>query len=188
MAEQLKQMQRIGGMSGVLGMMPGMGKIKSQIADANLDDSILKRQHAIIMSMTPQERRSPKVLDARRKRRIASGSGTKVEDVNKLVKMHRQMADMMKQMGKNRGMMSRMFGMGGGGGPSEAEIAQMQGELAKLDPKALEQLPADLKDALPKGLPGLGGGGVPRLPGLGGGLPGLGGQLPKFPGFPGKKK
>ncbi len=96
MAEQLKQMQRIGGMSGVLGMMPGMGKIRSQIADANIDDGILKRQHAIITSMTPQERRNPKVLDARRKRRIASGSGTKVEDINKLVKMHRQMADMMK--------------------------------------------------------------------------------------------
>jgi signal recognition particle subunit SRP54 len=103
--------------------------------------------------------------------------------------MHRQMADMMKSMGKNRGMMARMFGMGGGGGPSEAELAQMQGELAKLDPKALEQLPAELKDQLPKGLPGLGGGGFPRLPGLGGGgLPGLGGPQLKFPGSPGKKK
>jgi signal recognition particle subunit SRP54 len=116
MAEQLKQMQRIGGMSGVLGMMPGMGKIRSQIADANIDDSILKRQHAIITSMTPHERRSPKVLDARRKRRIAAGSGTKVEDINKLVKMHRQMADMMKKMGKG-GRMPNLPGMGGGGSP-----------------------------------------------------------------------
>src|SRR5690606_20879128 len=145
-------------------------KIKNQISAANLDDRILKRQRAIISSMTPKERRQPKVLDAKRKRRIAAGSGTKVEDVNRLIKMHRQMSDMMRAMGKNRGMMARMFGMGGGGGgPSEAELADMQGELAKLDPKALEQLPADLKDALPKGLPGLGGGGVPRLPGLGGG-------------------
>jgi signal recognition particle subunit SRP54 len=86
-----------------------------------------------------------------------------------------------------------MFGMGGGG-PSEAELQSMQSELAKLDPKALEQLPADLKDALPKGLPGLGSSGFPRgLPGLGGGglpggLPGLGGSFPKFPGGPGKKK
>jgi signal recognition particle subunit SRP54 len=195
MAEQLNQMQRIGGMSGVLGMMPGMGKIKAQIADANLDDGILKRQHAIITSMTPQERRNPKVLDARRKRRIAAGSGTKVEDVNKLVKMHRQMADMMKSLGRNKGMLNRLVGgPGRGAAPSEAEMAAMQDELARLDPKALEQLPQDLKDALPKGPPGKGmprlpGGMLPKLPGLGGGLPGLGGAgLPKFPGLPGKKK
>ncbi len=195
LGEQLAQMEKIGGMGGVLGMLPGVGKIKNQLAAANLDDRVVKRQRAIISSMTPKERRQPKLLDAKRKRRIASGSGTKVEDVNKLIKMHRQMADMMKAMGKNRGMMARMFGMGGGGGPSEAELQNMQSELAKLDPKALEQLPADLKDALPKGLPSLGGGGgLPRgLPGLGGGglpggLPGLGGSFPKFPGGPGKKK
>jgi signal recognition particle subunit SRP54 len=193
LGEQLAQMEKIGGMGGVLGMLPGVGKIKTQLAAANLDDRVVKRQRAIISSMTPKERRQPKLLDAKRKRRIASGSGTKVEDVNKLIKMHRQMADMMKAMGKNRGMMARMFGMGGGG-PSEAELQSMQSELAKLDPKALEQLPADLKDALPKGLPGLGSSGFPRgLPGLGGGglpggLPGLGGSFPKFPGGPGKKK
>jgi signal recognition particle subunit SRP54 len=191
LGEQLAQMEKIGGMGGVLGMLPGVGKMKAQLNAANLDDRVVKRQRAIISSMTPKERRAPKVLDAKRKRRIAAGSGTKVEDVNKLIKMHRQMADMMRAMGKNRGMMARMFGMGGG--PSDAEMAQMQGELAKLDPKALEQLPADLKDVLPKGLPGLGGGGAsPRLPGLGGGLPGglpgLGGSFPKFPGPPGKKK
>jgi signal recognition particle subunit SRP54 len=189
LADQLTQMQKIGGMSGVMGMLPGMGKIKSQIADARLDDKVLKRQHAIITSMTPKERRAPKILDAKRKRRIAAGSGTRVEDVNKLIKMHRQMADMMKSMGKNRGMMAKMLGMGGGGAPSEQEMARMQGELAKLDPKALEQLPADLKDALPKGLAGLGGGLGKGLPGLGGGaLPGLGGPLSRFPGLPGKKK
>jgi signal recognition particle subunit SRP54 len=151
--------------------------------------------------MTPSERRNPKVLDARRKRRIAAGSGTKVEDVNRLVKMHRQMADMMKAVGRNKGMLNRLVGGGGrGSAPSEAEMAAMQEELAKLDPKALEQLAPDLKDALqqgatkggfpqglPKGLPGLGGG-MPKFPGLGGGLPGLGGGLPRFPGLPGKKK
>ena len=194
MADQLRQMQKIGGMSGVLGMMPGMGKIKSQIADANLDDSILKHQHAIITSMTPKERRNPKILDAKRKRRIAAGSGTNVQDVNKLIKMHRQMADMMKSLGRNKGMLNRLVGGGGGGAPSEAEMAAMQEELAKLDPKALEQLPSDLKEALPKGIGGPGGmpklpkglsGGLAGLPGLGGGgLPGLG----KFPGLPGKKK
>jgi signal recognition particle subunit SRP54 len=190
MAEQLNQMQRIGGMSGVLGMMPGMGKIKSQIADANLDDKILKRQHAIITSMTPKERRNPKILDAKRKRRIAAGSGTNVPDVNKLIKMHRQMADMMKSMGRNKGMLNKMMGGGGGGpAPSEAEMAAMQEELGKLDPKALEQLPKELKDAIPTGLPGGGGGAKPKLPGLGSGLPGLGGGgLPRFPGLPGKKK
>jgi len=189
MAEQLKQMQKIGGMSGVLGMMPGMGKIKSQMANANVDESILKHQHAIIGSMTPYERRNPKVLNAKRKRRIAAGSGTKVEEVNRLIKMHRQMADMMKSLGRNKSMLNRMMGVSGA--PSEAEMAAMQDELQNLDPKALDQLPKDLKDALPKGLPGLGpGGALPKgLPGLGGGLPGLGGGgLPKFPVQPGKKK
>jgi signal recognition particle subunit SRP54 len=189
LAGQLEQMQKLGGMSGVLGLLPGVGRIKSQIADARLDDKVLRRQHAIITSMTPKERRSPKLLDARRKRRIAAGSGTRVEDVNRLLKMHRQMADMMKAMGKNRGMMARMFGMGGG--PSESELARMKDELSKLDPKALEQLPPELKDALPKGLSGLGGAGAPQrgLPGLGSGpLPGLGGSMPRFPGLPGKKK
>jgi signal recognition particle subunit SRP54 len=193
LAEQLKQMEKIGGMGGVLGMLPGIGKIKSQINEAGLNKDV-KRQRAIISSMTPKERRAPKILDAKRKRRIAAGSGTKVEDINKLLKMHRQMADMMKQMGKGKGGLARMFGMGGGGGPSDAEMAKMQEELAALDPRALEQLPEDLKSALPKGLPGLGGGPLPKgLPGLGGsslkGLPGLGGPMPRFPfGTPGKKK
>ncbi len=151
LAEQLKQMEKIGGMGGVLGMLPGIGKIKAQINEAGLDKSV-KRQRAMISSMTPKERRSPKILDAKRKRRIAAGSGTTPAEVNKLLKMHVQMADMMKAMGKNKGGLARMFGMGGGGGPSEAEMAAMQDELGRLDPKALEQLPADLKDALPKGL------------------------------------
>jgi signal recognition particle subunit SRP54 len=116
--------------------------------------------------------------------------------VNKLIKMHRQMGDMMKAMGKQRGgLFQRMMGMGGmggggGGAPSEAELERMRAELGRLDPKALEALPKDLKEQLPKGLPASGGAGrpLPRLPGL----PGLGGpSLPKFPGLPGlpgKKK
>ncbi|MBU1209823.1 MAG: signal recognition particle protein [Alphaproteobacteria bacterium] len=208
LAEQLTQMQRMGGMQGVMGMLPGMGKLKGQMGDLDAGEKAMKRQRAIIQSMTPKERRAPKVLDAKRKRRIAKGSGTDVQDINKLLKMHRQMADMMKAMGK-KGMMGRMMGglgIGGGGGPSEAELAAMQKELAGLDPKALEQLPAELRDALPgiggkfkpaasskaPGLPGLGGGGL--LPGLGGGgLPGLGGGfpgpgLPAMPSHGGKKK
>jgi signal recognition particle subunit SRP54 len=193
LADQLKQMEKLGGMSSMLGLLPGIGKVKKQLDEANLDDRVLKRQRAIISSMTPKERRSPKVLDGKRKRRIAAGSGTKPEDVNRLLKMHRQMADMMKTMGKRGGMMQRMMGgLGGGAGaaPSPAEIERMQAELARLDPKALESLPKELKDQLPKGLPGAAGGRpMPRMPGL----PGLpGGALPRFPGglpgLPGKKK
>ncbi|MDX2205517.1 MAG: signal recognition particle protein [Hyphomicrobiaceae bacterium] len=203
LSDQLKQMERMGGMAGMMGMLPGVAKVKKQLESANLDEKLLKRQRAIISSMTPKERRHPKILDGKRKRRIASGSGTKVEEVNRLLKMHRQMADMMKMMGKKGGLMSRMMGMGGGGGgPSAADVERMQAELAALDPKALQGLPAELKDMLPppgaapkaapaalpspaKGLPGLGGGQAPRLPGL----PGLGGApFRGFPGFPGKKK
>ena len=193
LADQLKQMEKLGGMSSMLGLLPGIGKVKKQLDEANLDDRVLKRQRAIISSMTPKERRSPKVLDGKRKRRIAAGSGTKPEDVNRLLKMHRQMADMMKTMGKRGGMMQRMMGgLGGGAGaaPSPAEIERMQAELARLDPKALESLPKELKDQLPKGLPAGGAGRpMPRLPGL----PGLpGGAMPRFPGglpgLPGKKK
>src|SRR5262245_14564084 len=187
LADQLKQMERLGGMSSMLAMLPGIGKIKRQLDDANLDNSIIKRQRAIISSMTPKERRSPKILDGKRKRRIAAGSGTRPEDVNRLLKMHRQMADMMKLMGKQRGgLMQRMMGMGGGAAPSPAELEKMQADLARLDPKVLEKLPKDLKGGLPRGLPGLGGP-VPKLPGL----PGLGGgppRLPGLPGLPGKKK
>ncbi|HQS46865.1 MAG TPA: signal recognition particle protein, partial [Xanthobacteraceae bacterium] len=84
--DQLAQMQKMGGMSGVLGMLPGIAKVKNQIASANLDDKVFKRQTAIINSMTRQERRNPKVLDASRKRRVAAGSGTKVEEINRLLK------------------------------------------------------------------------------------------------------
>ena len=170
MAEQLKQMQRIGGMSGVLGMMPGMGKIKSQIADANLDDGILKRQHAIITSMTPHERRNPKVLDARRKRRIAAGSGTKVEEVNRLIKMHRQMADMMKTHGPQQGhAQPARRRRRRRRAPSEAEMAAMQEELAQARPQGARAAAARTcrkrcRRACRKGLGGLGGGACRSCP------------------------
>ncbi|MGH6864842.1 MAG: signal recognition particle protein [Methyloceanibacter sp.] len=158
LAEQLRQMQKLGGMGGVLGMLPGIGKVKKQLDAANLDEMILKRQQAIIGSMTRAERKNPKLLNASRKKRVASGSGTSVQDINKLVKMHRQMADMMKAMGKKRGILGQMFG---GAPPPE--------------------LPADLPagSALPPpanfpGLPPGGFGGLPGLPaGLPRGLPGL---------------
>jgi signal recognition particle subunit SRP54 len=177
-------------------MLPGIAKMKDQLANANLDDKVIRRQVAIINSMTPAERRNPDLLKASRKKRIAAGAGTGVEQVNKLLKMHRQMADMMKMMAKTgkRGPMAglaNMFGLGGGVPPIDP---------SKLDPKMLEQL----KDQMPGGFPGAGGGipaappaglfgakpSLPGLPGLGkpgglpGGLPGLGGFNP----FGGKKK
>ncbi|MEJ0063709.1 MAG: signal recognition particle protein [Alphaproteobacteria bacterium] len=100
MAEQFKQMRRMGGMSGMLNLLPGVGKIKEQMKSANVDDSMLKRQEAIIGSMTRIERRDVGVLNASRRRRIALGSGVDVADVNRLVKQYLQMRDMMKQMKK----------------------------------------------------------------------------------------
>ena len=127
-------MQAMGGMSGLMGMMPGIAKMKSQLANANLDNSLLKRQMAIIDSMTPKERRKPDMLKASRKKRIAAGSGTKVEEINKLLKMHRGMADMMKAMGGGkRGPMAGLANaLGFGGGmPSPEEMAEDGGEDAR---------------------------------------------------------
>ena len=119
--EQLQQMQAMGGMGGLLGMMPGVAKMKNQIAAAGLDEKFLKRQMAIINSMTPQERRNPDILKASRKKRIAAGSGTTPEYINKLLKMHRGMADMMKAMGSGkRGPLAGLgqtMGFGSGGMP-----------------------------------------------------------------------
>ncbi|MBO0710673.1 MAG: signal recognition particle protein [Acetobacteraceae bacterium] len=99
-AKQLKQITKMGSLSGILGMLPGVGKIKSQIEDANLDTAILKRQAAIISSMTPKERRAPVIIKASRKRRIAAGSGTSVQEVNRLLKQFDDMSTMMKRMNK----------------------------------------------------------------------------------------
>jgi signal recognition particle subunit SRP54 len=97
---QLNQMKKLGGMKGVLGMLPGVGKIKGQLEAAGIDDRILTRQEAIICSMTKKERQDPDVINGSRRKRIAAGAGVDVSEVNKLLKMHRQMADMMKKMGK----------------------------------------------------------------------------------------
>src|SRR5215469_5119004 len=90
---QLNQMKKLGGMKGVLGMLPGVGKIKGQLEAAGLDDKIITRQEAIIKSMTKQERSDPDVINGSRRKRIAAGAGVEVSEVNKLLKMHRQMAD-----------------------------------------------------------------------------------------------
>jgi signal recognition particle subunit SRP54 len=176
-------MMSMGGIGGLMGMMPGVAKMKNQIANAGLDDKILKRQVAIIDSMTPQERRNPDLLKNSRKKRIAAGSGTSPEAINKLLKMHRGMADMMKAMGKGgkRGPLAglgQIMGFGGGGTPSPEQMAEM----AKNMPGG--QLP-----------PGFPGGGalpptMPKLPPNMPGLPGLGGKFQGPQGLPGfgKKK
>jgi signal recognition particle subunit SRP54 len=100
LADQLRQMKKLGGMQGLLSMLPGVGKVKDQLASAGLDDKILTRQEAIIQSMTKNERARPDLINGSRRKRIAAGSGVEVSEVNKLLKMHRQMSDMMKQMRK----------------------------------------------------------------------------------------
>ncbi|MCW5699204.1 MAG: signal recognition particle protein [Rhodospirillales bacterium] len=111
MADQFRQLRRMGDLKGLLGMLPGIGKIKQQISQANIDDKMIARQEAIIMSMTVAERRNPKLLNGSRRRRIAAGSGTTVPEVNRLLKQHQQMSKMMKKMGKlgRKG----LFGKGG---------------------------------------------------------------------------
>jgi signal recognition particle subunit SRP54 len=175
MREQLSQMAAMGGIGGLMGMMPGVAKMKNQIANAGLDDKILKRQMAIIDSMTPRERRNPDLLKASRKKRIAAGSGTTPEAINKLLKMHRGMADMMKAMGSGKrnplAGLGQMMGFGGGAQPTPEQIA----ELAKKMPGG----------GLPPTMPNL----PPNFPGTPG-LPGLGGKFSGLPGLPGlgKKK
>ena len=163
LADQLRQMQKIGGMSGIMGLLPGMGKMKNQMAAAGLDDSILKRQLAIISSMTRRERARPALMNASRKKRVAAGSGLSVQEVNKLLKMHRQMADMMKKVGRRKGGLAGLFG----------------GGMPEPDPAMLEELQkgGGLPQGLPGNLGGIAGAGLPGgFPGgLPGGLPGLGG-------------
>ena len=185
--EQLTQMQAMGGLSGLMGMLPGVAKMKNQLAAANLDDNVVKRQIAIIDSMTPKERRNPDLLKASRKKRIAAGSGTTPEAINKLLKMHRGMSDMMKMMGgAKRGPLAGLAqAMGFGSGmPSPEQMAEMAknmpgGQLPPNMPGSGGSLPPTMPK-LPPNMPGL-----PGLPGLGGKFPGLPGGLP--PGL-GKKK
>jgi signal recognition particle subunit SRP54 len=123
MANQLRQIRKMGGMSGMMGLLPGIGKIKKQLEGANIDEGILKRQEAIISSMTKAERRNPDLLKASRKRRIALGSGTTVQDVNRLLKQFQDMQTMMKKVKKlgQKGLMrqglSALMPRGGKGFP-----------------------------------------------------------------------
>ena len=118
MAAQLRQMRKMGGLSGLMAMLPGVSKVQQQMAESKIDPKLLIRQEAIISSMTPKERKNPKIIQASRKRRVAAGSGTSVSEVNKLLKQHLMMAKMMKKVGKmgKKGLMRHgLPGMPGGG-------------------------------------------------------------------------
>jgi signal recognition particle subunit SRP54 len=156
---QLEQMLKMGGMQSVMGMMPGMGKMASAAEAAGFDDRMLKRQIALIQSMTKKERANPDLLQASRKKRIAAGAGLEVAELNKLLKMQRQMADTMKKLGKGGMLKQAMKSMFG----KQPDMAEMQKQLA--DPEALRA--AQMAMGRQGGLPGLGGG-------LPGGLSGLG--------------
>ena len=97
---QLRQMKKMGGMEGVLSMLPGVSKIKNQMGNAGIDESIISKNEAIILSMTKLERENPKIINGSRRKRIANGSGTDVATINKLLKQFRLMSDMMKKMSK----------------------------------------------------------------------------------------
>ena len=113
MAAQFRQLRKMGDVKGMLSMLPGVGKVKKQLAEADIDDRMIARQEAIILSMTAAERRKPKILNGSRRRRIAAGSGTTVQDVNRVLKQFQQMTAMMKKMGK----MGKKGLMAGGGLP-----------------------------------------------------------------------
>ena len=161
---QLEQMIKMGGMQSIMGMMPGMGKMAKQAESAGLDDKALKRQIALINSMTKKERANPDMLQASRKKRIAAGAGMEVSELNKLLKMQKQMADTMKKLGKmgKGGMLKQaMRAMAGKGGGLP--------DMANVDPAQMAEATKMLQD--PKGLGGqLGGMNLP------GGLSGLFGK------------
>lgn len=100
MLSQMRQIRKLGGMGGMMNLLPGMGKIKEQLKNANIDEKILDRQEAIILSMTKKERKKPDILNASRRRRIAMGAGVTVADVNRLIKQYQDMSEMMKKMKK----------------------------------------------------------------------------------------
>jgi signal recognition particle subunit SRP54 len=141
---QLNQMQKMGGLGMLAGMMPGMKKAKQAMAASGVDDKVLVHMDAIIGSMTPKERQRPELMNAKRKKRVAAGSGTSVQEVNKLLKMHQEMGRAMKQLKKMGGLkgLGALFGgggMGGGaggmpglGGPSPAGGAQVPQNLQNL--------------------------------------------------------
>ncbi len=187
LAAQLQQMKKMGGLQGIMGMLPGVAKMKAQMAEQNIDDRMILRQEAIISSMTKTERKKPDLLNASRKKRVAAGAGVEVQDINRLLKQHRQMADMVKSLSKGgRGNLQKMAAMmggmpgmpGGGGGGMVGGMGGIGGpDISRLKALGGGRMPEPTEDemkALQDRLSGLGGGQMP------GGLPGLPG-LPKKP-------
>ena len=154
---QLQQMQNMGGLGMLAGMMPGMKKAKAAMQASGMDDKVLVHMDAIMGSMTPKERANPALLNAKRKKRVAAGSGTQVQDVNKVLKMHQEMSRAMKQIKKMGGMkgLAAMLGGGGGmgglpgmGGKGMPQIPGMDGQgMGDVD---MSKLPPDLQKLLPK--------------------------------------
>ncbi len=175
---QPRQLQKMGGLGGIMGMLPGLGKMQKQIAAAGIDDSMIRRQEAIILSMTKKERASVGLLNASRRKRIAAGSGTSVQEVNRVVKQYQEMAKMMKKLGGKSGasMMKALMG-GGMGGMGGGMPGGMPGGA-----------PGGTTGGGMPGLGGLGGGLPGNLPGGKGGLPGLPGGLPGLGGKPSGKR
>ena len=152
---QLNQMQSMGGLGMLAGMMPGMKKAKAAMQASGMDDKVLVHMDAIMGSMTPKERANPALLNAKRKRRVAAGSGTQVQDVNKVLKMHQEMSRAMKQIKKMGGMKGLAAMLGGGGGMGGLPGAGAKGmpSLPGLDGKGdvdMSKLPPDLQKLLPK--------------------------------------
>ena len=152
---QLRQLKKMGGVGGLLGMLPGIGKINKQLAAAGVDDSMIKRQEAIILSMTKKERVSIGLLNASRRKRIAFGSGTTVQEVNRVVKQYQDMARMMKKMGNKAGAAGLKSMLGGGTSNSTGMVS---GPGMDLDAMA-KQFTSTNSNRLPNlgGMPNLGG-------------------------------
>ena len=146
---QFRQMTKMGGLGALAGMMPGMKKAKAAMAAGAMDDRVLLRMDAIIGSMTPIEREKPALLNAKRKIRIAKGSGTTVQDVNKLIKMHQEMGNAMKRIRKMGGLkgLAAMFGGKGGMGGGAPDMDAAMNALGGV-PGGAGGLPPDLANLL----------------------------------------
>jgi signal recognition particle subunit SRP54 len=148
---QLEQMLKMGGMAGMMGMMPGMGGMAKKAEAAGINDKMLVHQIALIQSMTKKERANPDLLAASRKKRVAAGAGLEVSDLNKLLKQHQQMADMMKKMGKGGAMkqaIAQMMGKGGGG-------AGALPDMSKMSPDAMAEMAKGMQQGMGGGFPGM---------------------------------
>ncbi len=171
LAAQLQQMKRMGGLQGIMSMLPGVAKMKNQMAESGVDDRMILRQEAIISSMTKAERKKPDLLNASRRKRIAAGAGVEVQDLNRLLKQHRQMADMVKSMSKGgprkmQQMAAMLGGLGGGGGGAPGMGGADLNRLKAMGGGKMPEPGADEMKALQDRLAGLGGGQLPGLPGL----------------------